>query len=417
MQENVWGMVGEKSREDVTDLQERRNLRTFGTMEKFGIIGNPVAGSMSPRLFAAAYNGRWPYELIEGADFDASWARFLREFKGINVTAPFKEDAFRAADNVAPAARRIGAVNLAVKTPWGVEAYNTDYEGVRLALAEAGIRPATKQAPNGNTALTAKCDVPAGKVAPTMEFSEPGREPGSTGMTASLDRTALVTGCGRAERTALVTWCGGIDRAALITGRGGVERTALVVGCGGAGRAAAAAAVDAGMRLLLHNRTRGRAEALAEVFGGMVVEDFTAAVRAADVIIYTVPQATEELLRLREEDFAAAEGWKSAFTAEGRQDAVATDGKQSTFTAEWRQDAGAPNGKQDAVAPDGMRRGKIVLEANYKTPAFTGALLERLERAGGRYVPGRRWLLYQAVAGYALFTGEEPDKERIMNAL
>ncbi len=337
MQENVWGMVGEKSREDAADLQERRNLRTFETMEKFGIIGNPVAGSMSPRLFAAAYNGRWPYELIEGADFDASWARFLREFKGINITAPFKEDAFRAADNVAPAARRIGAVNLAVKTPWGVEAYNTDYEGVRLALAEAGIRRATEQAPNGDTALVTRC--------------------------------------------------------------GGGERTALVVGCGGAGRAAAAAAVDAGMRLLLHNRTRGRAEALAEVFGGMVVEDFTAAVRAADVIIYTVPQATEELLRLREEDFAATEGRPNAVTPDGRPNAV------------------TPDGRQNAFAPSGMRRGKIVLEANYKTPAFTGALLERLERAGGRYVPGRRWLLYQAVAGYALFTGEEPDKERIMNAL
>ena len=37
-------------------------------MDKFGIIGNPVVGSMSPRLFAAAYGGRWPYELIEGAD-------------------------------------------------------------------------------------------------------------------------------------------------------------------------------------------------------------------------------------------------------------------------------------------------------------------------------------------------------------
>ena len=58
-------------------------------MDKFGIIGNPVAGSMSPRLFAAAYGGRWPYELIEGADFDASWARFLREYKGINITVPF----------------------------------------------------------------------------------------------------------------------------------------------------------------------------------------------------------------------------------------------------------------------------------------------------------------------------------------
>ena len=64
-------------------------------MDKFGIIGNPVAGSMSPRLFAAAYDGRWAYELIEGSDFEASWARFLQEYKGINITAPFKEAAFR----------------------------------------------------------------------------------------------------------------------------------------------------------------------------------------------------------------------------------------------------------------------------------------------------------------------------------
>ena len=300
-------------------------------MDKFGIIGNPVAGSMSPRLFAAAYDGRWPYELIEGADFEASWARFLREYKGINITAPFKEAAFRAADRVAPAARRIGAVNLAVKTPWGVEAYNTDYEGVRLSLAEAGVLPAP--------AKTARCS-------------------SSPSEAAASDRSEKSVG-------------GDFDATKA-------RETALVVGCGGAGRAAAAAVVDGGMRLLLYNRTRGKAEALADAFGGAVMDDLREAVRAADVIVYTVPQATEELLALQEADFAAGKG----------------------------------PGPATAPSP-----GKVVLEANYKTPAFAGALLGRLERAGGRYVPGRRWLLWQAVAGYALFTGEEPDKERIMDAL
>lgn len=260
-------------------------------MDKFGIIGNPVAGSMSPRLFAAAYGGRWPYELIEGADFARSWSRFLREYKGINITAPFKEDAFRAADRIAPAARRIGAVNLAVQTPEGVVAYNTDYEGVRMALREADAIPA-----------------------------------------------------------------------------GG---TALVVGCGGAGRAAAAAVRDAGLELLLLNRTRARAETLAEVFGGTVTDSLAGGIRAADVIIYTVPQAMEGLAELQEADFRAAEG----------------------------------------------RQGKVVLEANYKTPAFAGPLRERLERAGGRYISGRRWLLHQAVSGYELFTGEAPDPDRIIQAL
>jgi shikimate 5-dehydrogenase len=32
-------------------------------------------------------------------------------------------------------------------------------------------------------------------------------------------------------------------------------------------------------------------------------------------------------------------------------------------------------------------------------------------------VGGRRWLLWQAVAGYALFTGEEPDAEKMSAVL
>ena len=68
-------------------------------MKKFGLIGNPIAHSMSPSLFKAAYSrpddqGGSPefiYELIEGADFEASYKKFTEEYDGINVTAPFKE--------------------------------------------------------------------------------------------------------------------------------------------------------------------------------------------------------------------------------------------------------------------------------------------------------------------------------------
>ena len=63
-------------------------------MKRFGLIGNPVAGSLSPRLFEAAYGGRYAYDLIEGAEFAASWQRFLDGYDGINITAPFKQDAF-----------------------------------------------------------------------------------------------------------------------------------------------------------------------------------------------------------------------------------------------------------------------------------------------------------------------------------
>ena len=93
-------------------------------MKRFGLIGHPVAGSFSPKLFAAAYGGRYAYDLLEGADFGASWHRFLDEYDGINITAPFKESAFRAVDALSDDARLCGAVNLAVKTQDGIVGRN-----------------------------------------------------------------------------------------------------------------------------------------------------------------------------------------------------------------------------------------------------------------------------------------------------
>ena len=108
-------------------------------MKRFGLIGHPVAGSFSPKLFEAAYGGRYPYDLLEGADFGVSWKRFLDNYDGINITAPFKEDAFRAVDTLSDNARLCGAVNLAVKTPDGIVGYNTDVDGVILAVRETGL--------------------------------------------------------------------------------------------------------------------------------------------------------------------------------------------------------------------------------------------------------------------------------------
>ncbi len=46
--------------------------------------------------------------------------------------------------------------------------------------------------------------------------------------------------------------------------------------------------------------------------------------------------------------------------------------------------------------------GAVVLEAEYRTPRLADC-------ACRHYISGRRWLLHQAVTGYRLFTGEEPD--------
>lgn len=108
-------------------------------MKRFALIGHPVAGSLSPRLFAAAYDGRYPYELVDEESFEAAWARFLATYDGINVTAPYKQDAFAHVDELSDTARLSGAVNLVVRGRKGLSGYNTDVDGVLGAVQETGI--------------------------------------------------------------------------------------------------------------------------------------------------------------------------------------------------------------------------------------------------------------------------------------
>lgn len=105
---------------------------------KFALIGHPVAGSLSPRLFSAAYDGRYPYELVDRERFEDAWAVFLKEYQGINVTAPFKQDAYGQVEHLSEDARRSGAVNLVVKRADGLFGTNTDIDGVVGALQESG---------------------------------------------------------------------------------------------------------------------------------------------------------------------------------------------------------------------------------------------------------------------------------------
>ena len=53
---------------------------------------------------------------------------------------------------------------------------------------------------------------------------------------------------------------------------------------------------------------------------------------------------------------------------------------------------------------------KIVLEAEYKSPKLSNL-------PSRRYIPGKRWLLNQALAGYAIFTGEEPSVKEMEKVL
>ena len=285
-------------------------------MKRFGLIGHPIAHSLSPALFKAGYDGIYPYDLIESDDFEEAFERFLNNYDGINVTAPFKESAARKAEILSEECRQIGAANILIKTPEGIKAHNSDYLGVRQWLSE---------------------------VAEELN----------------------------------------------------IKPTILIVGLGGAGKAAAAAAYNLKYDLILMNRDISKAEVMAARLGGQddgsnivkvhTLTDFTECFRDADIIIYNIPTAIPQLTELTAEDFRG-------ITAGNDTAMLEVCRKADTETA-------------------GACRPKVIIEANYKNPSFDKNMTDRMIAANpdARYVSGETWLLYQALTGYELFTGEKPD--------
>ncbi len=273
-------------------------------MKKFGLIGHPISHSLSPALFRAGYGGKYPYDIIEGDDFDKSYRIFKEKYDGINVTAPFKEKACAAADLFSEECMLTGAANILVKTAEGIKAHNSDYLGVKAWLEDEAI----------------------------PLFRNAGNSP-----------------------------------------------AVLVAGCGGAGKAAAYAAAMSGLPVVLMNRNMAKAEAIvsaAETNGtgtsGICPSSFTAApieefrhwFRQCGIIIYTIPTGIEALKELETEDFAG---------------------------------------------PD--KSPKIIMEANYRNPSFSPDFVRYITNTcpAVSFTEGRIWLLYQALTGYEIFTGEKPD--------
>ena len=119
---------------------------------RFAVIGNPIAHSRSPQIhaaFAEATGRRLSYErlLAEPEQFELSVAEFFAEGGiGMNVTVPFKEQAFRMASVLSSRARLAGAVNTLALDDEGLYGDNTDGVGLvrdiegRLGQRLAGRR-------------------------------------------------------------------------------------------------------------------------------------------------------------------------------------------------------------------------------------------------------------------------------------
>ena len=121
-------------------------------MDRYCVFGNPIGHSKSPlihRLFAEQTGQVLTYDarLAPLDDFTGNARAFFAEGLGGNVTVPFKEEAFRLADELTERARRAGAVNTLKKLADGrLLGDNTDGAGLTRDLQDnAGFSLAGKR--------------------------------------------------------------------------------------------------------------------------------------------------------------------------------------------------------------------------------------------------------------------------------
>jgi len=116
------------------------------SVQQVGLIGFPVAHSLSPAMQQAAFDALGiaaQYALWEPRPGDlAERIASLRapEMLGAHVTIPYKQDVLPLLDECDALAARTGAVNTIVNRAGRLVGYNTDVPGFLRALAECLAR-------------------------------------------------------------------------------------------------------------------------------------------------------------------------------------------------------------------------------------------------------------------------------------
>lgn len=193
-----------------------------GATRLAGVIGNPVAQSLSPAMHNAAYEAlglNWVYLPLLLKD-EVGLRRFAAAaagmaFVGFNVTMPFKQSMLELCDEVAMAANMAGAVNAVHCVDGRLLGYNTDGRGLTEALTEeAGFEAAGKRVVilgAGGAAGAALVSFVLSRVAEVVVLS---RDPDAAG--ELVDRVRPHLNDSKAEASALADAEHHVGRADLI---------------------------------------------------------------------------------------------------------------------------------------------------------------------------------------------------------
>lgn len=110
----------------------------------YGLLGEHLPHSFSPQIHKALGNDN--YTLFEVAPENLEKFLMDKNFKGINVTIPYKKAVIPYLDYISPEAEKIGAVNTVVVRDGKLYGYNTDYFGFKYMIEKSGITVQGKKA-------------------------------------------------------------------------------------------------------------------------------------------------------------------------------------------------------------------------------------------------------------------------------
>ena len=126
------------------------------TMIEYGLLGETLGHSFSPALHRAF--GSYDYHLLPTPRDQLEELFEKRQFRGLNVTMPYKQAVIPLCDEIDERAAQIGAVNTVVNRNGWLVGYNTDIDGLLFMARHRGIEMRGKKVlilGSGGTSRTA----------------------------------------------------------------------------------------------------------------------------------------------------------------------------------------------------------------------------------------------------------------------
>lgn len=124
---------------------------------EYGLLGEKLGHSFSPQIHRALAG--YDYRLLPTPPEEMAELFRRRDFRGLNVTIPYKQTVIPLCDEVDPRAAAIGAVNTVVNRNGRLTGYNTDIDGMICMARRAGVDLAGKKVVilgSGGTSHTAQ---------------------------------------------------------------------------------------------------------------------------------------------------------------------------------------------------------------------------------------------------------------------